>query len=115
MSSNTINDTTNNEEVVTNPKPRFPTLKRFMGNEYEDMRLQLNELVIGTNVAYQYYTIEDKSTCPWKKLCNSLCSINGLFSGYEQPSNQSPLCNMKVKLFRNLESLIQARSSAHLS
>ena len=111
MSTNTNNNTTNIQEVATNPKPRFPSKKRFMGNEYEDMRLQLNELVIGVNVAYQYYIVEDKPTSPWRKLHNSLYNNDGLFSGYEQPINQNPLYNMKV---RNLESLFCAKLSAYL-
>ena len=77
MDSNNIIDTTIAQEVITITKPRFPTLKKFMGNEYEDMRVQLNELVIATNVAYSYYPIEDKPTCTWKKLYKSLYDVPG--------------------------------------
>ena len=117
MSTNTTNSTTSSEEVVANPKPRFPSTKRFMGNEYEDMRLHLNELVIGFNLAHQYYAVEDKPTSLWRKLYNSLYHKDGLFSGYEQTINQKPLYNMKVKLFSSIypeikrlhDSIIQKR------
>ena len=71
MESNSLIEDNNNQEVTTNTKPRFPHLKKFMGNEYEDMRMELNEMVIATNVAYEYCSIEDKPTCPWKKLIYS--------------------------------------------
>ena len=57
MDSNSTNDITNDEEVTANPKPRSPQLKKFVGNEYEDMRLQLNEIVLATNVAYDCFKI----------------------------------------------------------
>jgi len=72
MESNSLIEDNNNQEVTTNTKPRFPHLKKFMGNEYEDMRMELNEMVIATNVTYEYCSIEDKPTCPWNKLHNSL-------------------------------------------
>ena len=43
-----VDDNTNATSIS---KPTFPHLKKFMSNEYEDMRVQLNEYVIATNVA----------------------------------------------------------------
>ena len=39
--------------------------------------MQLNELIIAANTAYSCYPIEDKATCLWKKLYESLCNILG--------------------------------------
>ena len=69
-----------------------------MGNEYEDMRMELNEMVIATNVTYEYCSIEDKPTCPWNKLHNSLYhEIDRLFLCFKMPVNQS-LLRLRVVL-----------------
>ena len=38
MESNSLIEDNNNQKVTTNTKPRFPHLKKSIGNEYEDMR-----------------------------------------------------------------------------
>ena len=60
-----MSNSTNNEEIIhveTNSsagtKPSFPYMAKFMSDEYEELRLRLNEVVIATNVAYQYYPVE---------------------------------------------------------
>ena len=80
-----VDDNTNATSIS---KPTFPHLKKFMSNEYEDMRVQLNEYVIATNVAYRHYIAENKPTSPWSKLHTSLYHpTNGLFSCFKLPSN----------------------------
>ena len=107
-----MEQTNDNAEVINvdrdvNPttasKPAFPHLKKFMSNEYEDMRMHLNECVIATNVAYKYYASENKPTSPWMKLHTSLYHpTNGLFSCFKLPSNSKPLGNMHKKLFSGI-------------
>ena len=81
-------------------KPSFPYMGKFMSNEYEEMRVQLNEIVLATNVAYKYYPAENKPTSPWKKLYTSLYDpTNGLFSPFKIPCNAKPIKTMKKKLF----------------
>ena len=71
-----------------------------MSNEYEEMRVQLNEIVLATNVAYKYYPAENKPTSPWKKLYISLYDpTNGLFLPFKIPCNAKPIKTMKKKLF----------------
>ena len=73
-----------------------------MGNKHKDTRVQLNEIFIATNVAHEYYSIEDEPACPQKKLHNSLHhEIDELFLYFETPMNQSLTRNMKNKLFKS--------------
>lgn len=82
-----MSNSTNIEEVMhvetssVGTKPSFPHMAKFMSDEYEELRLCLNEVTIATNVAYQNYPVENKSTSPWKKSHKALCNnTNGLFS-----------------------------------
>ena len=89
--------------LVENNNEKFPSLKKIIMPQCEQLCSDLIEVVTGAGAPHEHSVVEENPTKPWAKLHNGLWDpLTRVFRGYDAPAGSKITRNATLKALKDI-------------